>query len=107
MSAAAKPTRGSRGRAAAERRDESAGTSLLLPMMTIAQQLRSWADGVIGIAGPVADLSMSVAQTRAKQPAQKAAIRQAGQQLRDWREAAGLTVQDLARAVTCAKPRRS
>ncbi|MCC2106607.1 MAG: helix-turn-helix transcriptional regulator [Hyphomicrobiales bacterium] len=62
-------------------------------------QLRSWADDVLNIAGPIADLSVSAAQVRAKRPNEKEALRKAGAELRSWRESLGITLDDLAQAV--------
>jgi transcriptional regulator with XRE-family HTH domain len=61
--------------------------------------VRGWADTLINVAGSATDLGLSLAQSRVKNPAKKSAITAAGRQIRQWREAAGLTLTELAEAV--------
>ena len=68
-------------------------------LMTLARDLRSWTDFVLGIANTAADLSFRVATSRLKNPAQRAAVEKAGGLFRDLRESAGLTLGDLGRAI--------
>jgi transcriptional regulator with XRE-family HTH domain len=68
-------------------------------LMTLARDLRSWTDFVLGIANTAADLSFRVAASRLKNPAHKAAVERAGGVFRNLREGAGLTLQDLGRAI--------
>ena len=68
-------------------------------LMTLARDLRSWTDFVLGIANTAADLSFRVASSRLKSPAQRAAVEKAGGVFRDLRESAGLTLGDLGRAI--------
>jgi transcriptional regulator with XRE-family HTH domain len=63
------------------------------------QQLRSWADSVLGIAGAAADLSISAAKAVLVKPGQRAALEKAGTALRATREAAGLSVKELGDAI--------
>jgi hypothetical protein len=51
---------------------------------------RSWADTVLGIAGPATDMAFAIAGSRVTGPKKKAAIEKAGALLRQMREAAGL-----------------
>jgi transcriptional regulator with XRE-family HTH domain len=69
------------------------------PLLSLARQVRGWADTVLSVAGSATDLGLTLAQGRVKGPAQKAAVAKAGRQLRQWREAAGLTLEELSTAV--------
>ena len=68
-------------------------------LVTLARDLRSWTDFVLGIANTAADLSFRVAAARLTKPAHKAAVEKAGGLFRDLREGAGLTLSDLGRAI--------
>lgn len=68
-------------------------------LVSLAQQVRGWADNVINLAGSAADTGLALAQARLRDPKQKAAVAKAGRQLRRWREAAGLTLEELSQAV--------
>ena len=70
-----------------------------LPLLSLARQVRSWADTLLGVAGGAADMGMTLAQARIKDPAKKAAAAKAGSQLRKWRETAGMTAGELSDAV--------
>jgi transcriptional regulator with XRE-family HTH domain len=76
----------------------------MLPIDAIARNLRGWADTVLGIAVPATDLALGLATARARTPGQKSAIARAGAVLRRMREAAGLTLEELARAVDLREP---
>jgi DNA-binding XRE family transcriptional regulator len=73
--------------------------SVVKPVLRVAQELRRWADTMLGVAGSAADLSMTVTRARARGPGQKAAIEKAGALLRRARQAAGLTTQELGAAI--------
>jgi len=68
------------------------------PVRRIAQELRRWTDTVLGIAASATDLSLNLVKARARKPGQQAAIKKAGAMLRQAREAAGITTQELSRA---------
>jgi transcriptional regulator with XRE-family HTH domain len=76
----------------------------MLPIDAIAKNLRGWADTVLGIAVPATDLALGLATARARSRGQKSAIARAGAMLRRMRETAGLTLEDLARAVDLRDP---
>ncbi len=69
------------------------------PLVSLARQLRGWADNLVTVAGQATDLGLSLAQSRLKDPKKKAAVASAGRQLRLWREAAGLTLGEVSSAV--------
>lgn len=68
-------------------------------LMTLARDLRSWTDFVLGIANTAADLSFRVATAKLTKPSHKAAALKAGGLFRDLRESAGLTLADLGQAI--------
>jgi len=75
------------------------------PVRRIAQELRRWTDTVLGIAASATDLSLNLVKARARKPGQQAAIKKAGAMLRQAREAAGITTQELSRAIDLADPK--
>lgn len=68
-------------------------------VLAVARQLRGWADTLITVAGNATDIGLNLAQARLKDPAKKTAVAKAGRQLRQWREAAGLTLEEVSSAV--------
>src|SRR5437016_5434117 len=68
-------------------------------LLSLARDLRSWTDFVLGIANNAADLSFRVASALLTKPEHKAAVEKAGGLFRDLREGAGLTLSDLGRAI--------
>jgi transcriptional regulator with XRE-family HTH domain len=68
-------------------------------VLAVARQLRGWADTLIQVAGSATDIGLNLAQSRLKDPAKKTAVAKAGRQLRQWREAAGLTLEEVSNAV--------
>ncbi len=68
-------------------------------LLSLARQVRGWADTLINVAGSATDLGLSLAHARVKDPAKKSAITAAGRQIRRWREAAGLTLDEVAEAI--------
>jgi len=68
-----------RGPAEREAKEES-------PLLSVARQVRSWSDSVLGIAGAAADVSIGAAKAILVKPEQRAALEKAGQVLRGMRE---------------------
>jgi len=81
------------------------GLSAAAPMFKFAQDMRRWADNVLGVAGSASELSLNLAKTRAKEPRQQQAIDKAGSMLRKAREAAGMTTKELGQAVDLTDPK--
>lgn len=79
-----------------ERTTRPSGTGKIVEA---AQQVRSWAEAALSVAGNVADMSLTMAKVKATNPKHKAAIAQAGRALRQTREAAGLTTAELEQAI--------
>ena len=70
----------------------------------LARQLRAWADSVLGVAGAAADLSIGAARALLVKPGQRAAVEKAGALLRRMREAAGLSIREVAEAIDLEDP---
>ena len=68
-------------------------------LLSLARDLRSWTDFVLGIANTAADMSFRVAASRLTKPSHKAAVEKAGGLFRRLREGAGLTLADLGSAI--------
>ena len=64
-----------------------------------AQQVRSWAEAALSVAGNVADMSLTLAKAKATEPQHKASIAKAGRALRQTREAAGMTTAELEQVI--------
>lgn len=85
-----------RSKASKRKAPDAAGE---LPLMSLARQVRSWTDTLLGVAASAGDIGMTLAQARIRDPEKKAAVSKAGSQLRHWREQAGLTAKELSDAV--------
>jgi transcriptional regulator with XRE-family HTH domain len=70
-----------------------------LSLKTLARQLQSVTASVLSMAGTATDLGMTLARSRLSKPQHKAAVDRAGSLLQDLRQTAGLTAQDLGRAL--------
>jgi transcriptional regulator with XRE-family HTH domain len=71
---------------------------------SLARQLHSWTGSLLGGVGTAADLSLALAAATISRPAPKAAVQKAAALVRDAREAAGLTLDDLGRALELDDP---
>jgi len=71
---------------------------------SLARQLHSWTGTLIGGVGNAADLSLALAAASVSRPGPKAAVAKASALLRDAREAAGLTLDDLGAALDLKDP---
>jgi transcriptional regulator with XRE-family HTH domain len=73
-------------------------------LVDLAQQVRSWTDSVLGIAGAAADVTLGAARMMLPKPGQRRTIEKAGAVLRQMREAAGLSVAEVGRAIDLKDP---
>jgi transcriptional regulator with XRE-family HTH domain len=71
---------------------------------SLARQLHTWTGSLIGGVGTAADLSLAMAAASVQRPGPKAAVAKAAALLRDAREAAGLTLDDLGAALDLKDP---
>lgn len=74
------------------------------PVLQLAREMRRWADTMLGVAGSAAELSLNLAKANARDPKQHAAADKAGSLLRKARETAGMTSQELGRAIDLDDP---
>ncbi|MCE2914795.1 MAG: helix-turn-helix domain-containing protein [Rubrivivax sp.] len=93
------PARARRAQAAPA--GKRAGPSLAT---TLARQLQSFASSVLGDVGTASDVALALAQSRIQRPGTKAAVAKGAALLRDLRQAAGLTLDDLGRALEVDDP---
>ena len=73
-------------------------------VVALTHQVRTWADEVLGAAGAAADLSLGAARAIAIGAGQRKALASAGMVLRKAREAAGLSLAEVATAVDLRDP---
>ncbi len=71
---------------------------------TLARQLHTWTGSLLGGVGTAADMSLALAAASVTRPGPKAAVAKASALLRDAREAAGLTLDDLGTALELKDP---
>jgi len=86
----------------AEKHSDSAASAPSL--VDIAQQLRSWADSVLGIAAAAADITKGAAKMLLPKPGQRETLERTGAVLRRMREAAGLSVSEVGAAINLSDP---
>ncbi len=79
--------------------DTAPKTSADKGLISLARDVRSWADFVLGIANTAADLSFRVASSRLTKPSHKAAVKKAEGVFRSLRDSAGLTLKDIGKAI--------
>ena len=73
-------------------------------IVDIAHQVRSWTDSVLGVAGAAADVTLGAAKLMLPKPGQRAALARAGGMLRRLREKAGLSLDELGKAIDLNDP---
>ncbi len=79
---------------------EAGGTAV----RSLARQLHAWTGSLIGGVGTAADLSLAMAAASVQRPGPKAAVAKASALLRDARQAAGLTLDELGDALELKDP---
>ena len=70
----------------------------------LARQAQSFASSMLGNMGTATDVALTLAQSRIERPGPKAAVEKGAALLRDLRQAAGLTLDDLGRALEVDDP---
>jgi transcriptional regulator with XRE-family HTH domain len=71
---------------------------------SLARQLHSWTGTLLGGVGTAADMSLALAAASVQRPGPKAAVAKAAALVKDAREAAGLTLDDLGTALELKDP---
>ena len=85
-------------------RKPAASTKTVSAMVDVAQQVRSWTDSALGIAGAAADVTMGAARLMLPRPGQRRALEKAGAVLRRTREAAGMSIGEVGKAIDLKDP---
>lgn len=73
-------------------------------VVTLAQQVQGWASAMLKSVGDASDTALTLAAARTQAPGRKAAVEKAAALLRDLRQAAGLTLEDLGQALELDDP---
>lgn len=73
-------------------------------LTALARQAQSFASAVLGNVGTATDVALTLAQSRIERPGPKAAVEKGAALLRDLRQAAGLTLDDLGHALEVDDP---
>ena len=73
-------------------------------LIDVAQQVRSWTDSVLGLAGAAADVTLGAARMMLPKPEQRRAVEKAGTVLRQMRESAGLSIDEVGNAIDLKDP---
>ena len=73
-------------------------------LVEVAQQVRSWTDSVLGIAGAAADVTMGAAKMMLPRPEQRRTLEKTGAVLRQMREAADMSVNEVGKAISLKDP---
>lgn len=70
----------------------------------LVRQVRDWTDSLLSITGAATDITINLAKQRISNPEQKALLKKTGSLLRSARETAGLSIEELGRAVDLKDP---
>jgi len=73
-------------------------------LVDLAHQVRSWTDTVLGVAGAAADVTLGAAKMMLPKPGQRAALEKTGAVLRRMRETAGMSVDEVGKAIDLKDP---
>lgn len=73
-------------------------------VVLLARQLQSWAGSILGNVGTATDVALTLAQAKMQKPGPKSAVAKAAALLRDLRQAAGLSLEDLGQALELEDP---
>ena len=73
-------------------------------VVDVARQLGAWTDSVLGIAGAAADATVAATKMLLPNPGSRAALERTGAVLRRMREAAGLSIGEVAAAIDLSDP---
>ncbi len=92
------------GRAGGKQRSPSTQPSGGSTLVDLAQQVRSWTDSVLGVAGVAADVTLGAAKMMLPKPGQRAALARTGAVLRHLRETAGLSLDEVGNAIDLKDP---
>ena len=83
---------------------ETLATGAANTLVGLAQQLRSWTDSVLGVAGAAADVTLGAAKMVLPKPEQRQTLEKTGALLRRMREGAGMSVAEVGEAINLKDP---
>lgn len=75
-----------------------------LAVFRLVRQVRDWTDSLLSITSAAADISLNLAKQVTRKPGQKGVLEKAGGFLRAAREAAGLSIDELGKAINLKDP---
>jgi transcriptional regulator with XRE-family HTH domain len=73
-------------------------------LVDVAQQVRSWTDSVLGIAGAAADVTLGAARMMLPKPEQRRKLEKTGAVLKQIRESAGMSINQVGNAIDLKDP---
>ena len=73
-------------------------------LVDLAQQVRSWTDSVLGVAGAAADVTVGAAKMMLPERGQRRTLEKAGAVLRQMRETAGMSINEVGKAIDLKDP---
>ncbi len=74
------------------------------PVLRLARQLRSWTGSLLNITVAATDITITIARQGFTSPEQKEILRKTGSLLRGARKTAGLSIEELGKAVNLKDP---
>jgi transcriptional regulator with XRE-family HTH domain len=85
-------------------REPAAAQTTGSTLVDVAQQVRSWTDSVLGIAGAAADVTLGAARMMLPKPEQRRTLEKTGAVLKRLRESAGLSINEVGSAIDLKEP---
>jgi hypothetical protein len=86
------------------KKDSAAPKSAGSALVDVAQQVRAWTDSVLGIAGAAADVTLGAARMMLPKPEQRRKLEKAGAVLKQMRESAGMSINEVGNAIDLKDP---
>ena len=74
------------------------------PVFRLVRQLRDWTDSLLNITVAATDITFTLAKQRISSPEQKEMLKKTGSLLRSARKTAGLSIEELGKAVNLQDP---
>lgn len=74
------------------------------PVLRLARQLRSWTGSLLNVTVAATDITITIARQGFTRPEQKEMLRKTGSLLRNARKTAGLSIEELGKAVNLKDP---
>jgi hypothetical protein len=104
MAASRKSAKGAPARARSRGRARPAESASRSTLVDIAQQVRSWTDSVLGVAGAAADVTLGAAETDAAEARATGSARENRRRAPAPAGTAGLSIEEVGRAIDLSDP---